>query len=334
MNQARRISQAVSVAPVMIVLIILFMGGLGIGPTTLGSWFFVTEDFQYTDADSDALSNLVEKSHYNYYFEEADVVQYAATEGPDLGASTESTISYSETGYELRSPVFYNISLLFYAALFISILSSVLLFVLDYFWKDIVKSKLVPSLRKNDVLGVIFGGYAAVIVFALFVGVYTVMAVPDAMHQDHLGWEKECLYPNDMTIGGSSVCGESEGDIKYFDGKEAILNSKWTFGPGFILFLSGVLGPSLYLLSTTYSRFEAESERISSIPQDPELFFDADAKLLFDINTGEVLGSFQYEGEDRNLFFDEDAMILWDEDTGDVLYGGPSDDETESTTDI
>ena len=70
MNQARRISQAVSVAPVMIVLIILFMGGLGIGPTTLGSWFFVTEDFQYTDADSDALSNLVEKSHYNYYFEE------------------------------------------------------------------------------------------------------------------------------------------------------------------------------------------------------------------------------------------------------------------------
>ena len=47
-----------------------------------------------------------------------------------------------------------------------------------------------------------------------------------------------------------------------------------------------------------------------------------------------MLGSFQYEGEDRNLFFDEDAMILWDEDTGDVLYGGPSDDETESTTDI
>ena len=60
------------------------------------------------------------------------------------------------------------------------------------------------------------------------------------------------------------------------------------------------------------------------------MFFDPDAKLLFDINTGEVLGSFQYEGEDRNLFFDEDAMILWDEDTGDVLYGGPSDDATES----
>ena len=63
------------------------------------------------------------------------------------------------------------------------------------------------------------------------------------------------------------------------------------FGLGFTLFLSGVWS-SLYLLSTTYSRFEAESERISSIPQDPELFFDADAKTFFDINTGEVLGFF------------------------------------------
>jgi len=47
-----------------------------------------------------------------------------------------------------------------------------------------------------------------------------------------------------------------------------------------------------------------------------------------------VLGSFQYEGEDRNLFFDEDAMILWDEDTGDVLYGGPSDEVSESADSI
>ena len=325
MSQAKRISQGVSIIPIFISLVILFLGGLSIGPTSLGSWFFVTEDFQYTDADSDALSNLVEKAHYNYFFEEATTIQYSATEGPELGSSTESTIDYSETGYELRSPVFYNISLLFYAVLFISLISSILLFVLDYYWNDIVKSKLLPGLGKNDVLGVIFGGYAAVIVFALFLGVYTVMAIPDAMHYDHLGWEKQCLYSSDMTIGGKSVCGETEGDIRYFDGKEAILNSKWTFGPGFILFLSGVLGPSLYLLSTTFSRFEAESERTVLLSEEPELFFDPDAKLLFDINTGEVLGSFQFEGENRNLFFDEDAMILWDEDTGDVLYGGPSD---------
>ena len=318
MDQAKQISQAVSVVPVIVGILILFLGSVSIGPTNLGSWFFVTEDFQYTDADSDALPNLVEKSHYNYYFGEGSLVQYAATEGQDLGPRTDLIVDYSESGYEKRSATFYNISLVFYAIFFMSLLSSIILFVTDY--------DLFPKVGKNELLGAAFGCYVTVIGFTLFIGLYTIMAIPEAMHQDHLVREKECLYPSDIFITGANECGHVEGETKYFDGKEAILNSKWTFGPGFILFISGVLVPSLYLLSTTYQRFEIESERVSAKALNLELYFDPDAKLLFDINTGEVLGSFQYEGEDRNLFFDEDAMILWDEDTGDVLYGGSDND--------
>lgn len=325
MNQSKQISQVVSVLPVVVAILILFLGGISLGPTNLGSWFYVTEDYQYTDVDSDALSQLVEKAHYNYFFDDIESVQYAATEGEDPGPSTKLTIQYLELGFEQRSSVFYNIGLVFYATLILSLMSSLLIFVIDY--------KLLPRIGKNDLLAGLFGGYIAVIVFVLFIIIYTVMSVPDAMHNDHLGGEKDCLYLSDITIGGQSECGGTEEDTRYFDGKEAILSSKWVFGPGFILFVSGMFVPSIYMLSTTYQRFEEESKKIEQSKVDPELYFDVDAKLLFDINTGEVLGSFQYEGEDRNFFFDEEAMILWDEDTGDVMYGGPDDVNLESEGD-
>ena len=59
----------------------------------------------------------------------------------------------------------------------------------------------------------------------------------------------------------------------------------------------GVLGPSVYLLSTVYQRFEEVVERIES---EPELFFDSEGRLLFDVNTGEIVAS--YADDDRELF--------------------------------
>ena len=42
------------------------------------------------------------------------------------------------------------------------------------------------------------------------------------------------------------------------------------------------------------------------------------AKLLFFVNTGEVVKSFV--GDERSLFFDTEATVLFDEDTGDIVY--------------
>ena len=58
--------------------------------------------------------------------------------------------------------------------MFIALLCSIFLFVLDYLWHDIIKRELLPGVGKNDILAVIFGGYMAVIVFVLFLALYAV----------------------------------------------------------------------------------------------------------------------------------------------------------------
>ena len=90
----------------------------------------------------------------------------------------------------------------------------------------------------------------------------------------------------------------------------------WAFGPAFIIFLGGVLSSSIYLASYTYGQFEEGKD--ASVAPAPELYFDSEAKLLFDVNTGEVVKSFA--GDERSLFFDTEATVLFDEDTGDIVY--------------
>ncbi|MED6305311.1 MAG: hypothetical protein VX898_00060, partial [Candidatus Thermoplasmatota archaeon] len=138
-----------------------------------------------------------------------------------------------------------------------------------------------------------------------------VTAIPSAMHDDHAGGFKECLYTNDIT-----VVGKNDGCDVYVEGEGVELNSMWAIGPAFIIFLGGVLSSSIYLASYTYSQFEEGID--ASVAPAPELYFDSEAKLLFDVNTGEVVKSFV--GDERSLFFDTEAIVLFDEHTGDIVY--------------
>lgn len=301
METSKRLSQAVSVIPVIVSLLVLYMSG------TLGSWFIVEEFYQYSATDEDA-DKLIDFSDYTYYLDEVKIVDYTDTSRED---SYEVIMPYSTSeGYEQRSTVFYNIGLVFYAIMILIILSSIFVFVLDYGWDEIKKSEFGRIISKNEFLAVIFGGYIAIIAFVLFLALYSISAIPNGMYVDHYGTDKACLYQEDITIiGNVDGCEGKAG------GERAVLQSVWTIGPGFIIFVLGVLGPSTFLLSNIYQRFEASEEQSSL---ETELYFDPEAQILFDINTGEVVASFV--GEERDFFFDEDAVLLFDEGSGEILY--------------
>ena len=110
--------------------------------------------------------------------------------------------------------------------------------------------------------------------------------------------------------------GLNDGEDATIEGEEVQLKSRWTIWTAFIIFLGGVLSSSIYLASYTYSQFEEGLD--ASVAPAPELYFDSEAKLLFDVNTGEVIKSFV--GDERSLFFDTEATVLFDEHTGDIVY--------------
>ena len=213
--------------------------------------------------------------------------------------------------YEMRGIVFYNLGLVFYAIFSISILSSILIFLRDYNLIQNINKQFKIDITRSDLLAASFGAHISIIVFALFLLLYAVTAIPGAMHEDHAGGFKECLYTNDIT-----VVGVNEGCDVYVEGEGVELNSMWAIGPAFIIFLGGVLSSSIYLASYTYGQFEEGKD--ASVAPAPELYFDSEAKLLFDVNTGEVVKSFA--GDERSLFFDTEATVLFDEDTGDIVY--------------
>ena len=289
----KQLPQGVSIIPVLVSVLVLILGG---------SWFITYETYTYTASD-EIIDGLVKNSDYTFYLTEIENSQY---DGIDkTGNREDSIILYSESGYEQREIVFYNLSLIVYAIAFIALLSSVLIFVRDY--------DLVPNISKVEFSAVVFGSYIAIVVFLLFMVTYSVMAIPDAVHKDHIGTNKSCLYDDDMFMAGIDSC-----DV-YFttDPQIDVINQKstWSIGLAFIIFVVGILIPSIYLLTSTFERLW----EIEDLPvPEPVLYFDPEARLLFDINTGEVVGSFI--GDDREFFFDEDAMILFDENTGDIVY--------------
>ena len=299
MVTAKQLSQGVSIIPVLVSAIILILGG---------SWFVAYESYTYTASD-EIVDGLVKSSDYDFSLTEVENVQY---DGIDkTGNREDSTISYSDSGYEQRGVVFYNLSLLVYAISFLAFLSSILIFVRDY--------ELIPNISKAEFSAVVFGSYIAIVVFLLFMASYSVMALPDAINEDHMGTTKSCLYDDDMFIAGVDNC-----DV-YFtnDPQIDVINQKatWSIGLSFIIFFVAVLVPSIYLITSTFERLGEIEE--APVPE-PDLYFDPEARLLFDVNTGEVVGSFI--DDEREFFFDEDAMVLFDENTGDIVYssGGAS----------
>jgi hypothetical protein len=289
----KQLSQGVSIIPVLVSVIVLILGG---------SWFISYETYTYTASD-DIVDGLVKNSDYTFYLNEIENSQY---DGVDkTGNRDDSIIEYSDSGYEQRGIVFYNLSLIVYAISFIAFLSSILIFVRDY--------ELIPNISKAEVSAVTFGSYIAIVIFLIFMASYSVMAIPDAVHEDHIDTDKSCLYDDDMFIAGVDNC-----DVYYTNDPQIdVINQKstWSIGLAFIIFFVGVLIPSIYLITSTLERLgEVEDEP----DPDPVLFFDPEARLLFDINTGEVVGSFI--DDDREFFFDEEAMILFDENSGDIVY--------------
>ena len=311
MDTSQRISQAVSLIPVLISIIILFGGGAG-------TWFVVMEDV-FPAVISEETIILESHTDYNYHLDGVVLIRKEA----DGTVISDSKLDYETTKaqcdgpestcmvYEMRGIVFYNMGLVFYAIFSISIVSSLLIFLRDYNLIQNINKQFKIDITRSDLLATSFGAHISIIVFTLFLLLYAVTAIPSAMHDDHAGGVKEDLYTTEIT-----VFGQNDGEDAIIEGEEVQLKSRWTIWIAFILFLAGVLFSSIYLTSYTYNQFE-EGLDASAAPA-PELFFDSDAKLLFDVNTGEVIKSFV--GDERSLFFDTEAIVLFDEHTGDIVY--------------
>jgi len=304
-DTSQRISQAVSLIPVLVSIIVLFVA---VG----GSWFVVKEDF-YPHATSEETVILDTGSDYSYHMDGVVITNKAGEPKIAYSALTVLCDEGEPTCmvYEMRGIVFYNIGLVFYAIFSISILSSMLIFLRDYNLIQNINKQFKIDITRSDLLATSFGAHISLIVFALFLLLYAVTAIPGAMHEDHAGGFKECLYTNDI-----SAFGKNDGCDVYIEGEGVELNSRWYLGPAFIIFLGGVLSSSIYLAFYTYSQFEEGLD--ASVAPAPELYFDSEAKLLFDVNTGEVIKSFV--GDERSLFFDTEATVLFDEHTGDIVY--------------
>ena len=309
MDTSQRISQAVSIVPILISIVILLVGGAG-------TWFIVKEDF-YPHVTSEETIFLDSGSDYNYQIDGVVISNDAGESKIDYSASTVLCDEGEPTCmvYEYRGAVFYNIGLVFYATLSLSIVSAGLIFLRDYDLIGTLNKQFKMNVTRSDLLAASFGSHISVIVFALFLLFYSLIGIPSAMHQDHAGGFKECLYTNDITVVGTN-----DGCDVWVQGEGVELNSMWTIGPAFIIFLAGVLFSSIYLTSYTYGQLEDDSEGDDSegIVPEPELYFDPDSKLLFDVNTGEVIRSFA--DDKRSLFFDTEATVLFDEDSGDIVY--------------
>ena len=306
MDILQRISQTVSLIPVLISIIVLFVAGAG-------SWFVVNEDF-YPHAISEETVILDPGSDYSYHMDGVVITNEAGESKIDYSASTVLCNEGELTCmvYEVRGIVFYNMGLVFYAIFSISIVSSILIFLRDYNLIQTINKQFKIDITRSDLLATSFGAHISIIVFTFFLLLYAVTAIPGAMHEDHAGGFKECLYTNDMAM----PMGINDGCDTYIQGEGIELNSKWRLSIPFIIFLGGVLSSSIYLATYTYNQFEGGLD-VSAAPA-PELYFDSEAKILFDVNTGEVIKSFV--GDERSLFFDTEATVLFDEDTGDIVY--------------
>ncbi|MEE3242878.1 MAG: hypothetical protein VX188_03635, partial [Candidatus Thermoplasmatota archaeon] len=194
MDTSQRISQVVSIVPILISFAILFVGGAG-------TWFIVMEDF-YPHVTSEETVFLDSGSDYNYQIDGVLISNDAGESKIDYSASTVLCNEGEPMCmvYEYRGAVFYNIGLVFYAIFSLSIVSSGLIFLRDYDLIETLNKQFKMNITRSDLLAASFGSHLSVIVFALFLLFYSLVGIPSAMHQDHAGGFKECLYTNDITV--------------------------------------------------------------------------------------------------------------------------------------
>tara|TARA_Y100001970_G_scaffold292898_1_gene436456 strand:+ start:2892 stop:3800 length:909 start_codon:yes stop_codon:yes gene_type:complete len=296
------IDKAVSAIPIFVSVLMLFVGG------TLGTWFLVEENVYYFAYDSSSSGFLDGKANYDHFLNKVSV---SDTTG-------DYDISYDERNCNCdnRDGVFFNIKLLMYVISFTSFVGLGILFARESaFVKKLaldhpVKTLISPMGR--------FAMHVSTIILILVLAGYIAFGIPGAIQADYEGTLKECLYDSNMTIVGKSDC------FVLTDNDQAELHSTWSLGLAPFLLIIGLLIPSIFSASSAFDEL-SPGDKISgaAIPSEPEYFFDPDAQILFNINTGEIVASFI--GEEREFFYDEDAMVLFDEESGEILFSAPSD---------
>ena len=302
MSTKSTVEKVVSSVPLVVSLAILFSGGI------FGTWFLIEENVYYFAFESSQSGFLDGESTYDFY-----ILEMAVSD-----SSGEYNIAYDDQNCncENRSEVFFNIKLLIYLISFSSLLGTLILFareassVKDLDTNHLIHKALSPIGR--------FSVHVSTVVLVLFLAGYIVIGVPGAIEADYEGTLKECLYDSSMTIVGNQDC--------FVDtvNDQAELHSNWSIGLAPFILVMGVLIPAILSTSSAFDEINGNSDILSSeIPMPPEYFFDPEGKILFDINTGEVVASFV--GEDRDFFYDEDAMILFDESSGEILFSPPLD---------
>ena len=286
-NLDEKISQGVSAVPLVVSLIILVIGG------SIGSWFIVEENVFYFAYD-DSKGFLDGKADYAYHLDHYTV--------NDVDGGRE--VRYTATGcnYESRADAFFNIKVILYTIIFSTFAGAALVTIRNF---DLLKDK---GISKSDLVKYSLSAHILAVLLVLFLALYIVVGVPGAMNADHSGTIKECLYDEDITIIGNSVC------IVDTINDEAELHSEWYIGAAPIILLIGVMFPNVYLASELFEQVNFATSGGFKL----DLYYDSDDKLLIDMSTGEMIRSFV--DDKRTLVFDAQAKVLFDEDSGAIVY--------------
>ena len=286
-NLEEKISQGVSAIPLVVSVAVLLFGG------TLGTWFVVNENIFYFAYD-DSKGFLDGEAEYTYQLNQYSV--------DDVGGDYVIEYTAEYCNCDSRADVFFNIKMILYAIIFSTIAGVALVTIRNF---DLLKDK---GVNKSDLVKYSLAAHILAVLLVLFLTLYIVVGLPGAMNSDHSGTPKECLYGDDITIIGNSVCIVDTVD------DAAELHSEWYIGVAPVILLIGVLLPNIYLASVLFEQVNFATSGGFKL----DLYYDSEDKLLIDMSTGEMIRSFV--DDKRTLVFDAQAKILFDEASGDIVY--------------
>ena len=260
---------------------------------SIGSWFIVEENVFYFAYD-DSKGFLDGKADYAYHLDHYTV--------NDVVGGREVQYGATDCNCDSRADAFFNIKVILYTIIFSTFAGAALVTIRNF---DLLKDK---GISKSDLVKYSLSAHILAVVLVLFLALYIVVGVPGAMNADHSGTIKECLYGEDITIIGNSVC------IVDTINDEAELHSEWYIGAAPIILLIGVMFPNVYLASELFEQVNFATSGGFKL----DLYYDSEDKLLIDMSTGEMIRSFV--DDKRTLVFDAQAKVLFDEDSGDIVY--------------
>tara|TARA_B100000029_G_scaffold258904_1_gene255568 strand:- start:1313 stop:2227 length:915 start_codon:yes stop_codon:yes gene_type:complete len=286
-NLEEKISQGVSAIPLVVSVAVLLFGG------TFGTWFVVNENIFYFAYD-DSKGFLDGQAEYNYQLNHFSI--------DDVGGNYDIDYTADYCNCDSRADVFFNIKTILYAIIFSTLAGLAIVTIRNF---DLLKDK---GINKSDLVKYSLAAHILAVLLVLFLTLYMVVGLPGAMNADHSGTNKECLYGDDITIIGNSICIVDTVD------DEAELHSEWYIGAAPIILLIGVMLPNIYLASELFEQVNFATSGGFKL----DLYYDSEDKLLIDMSTGEMIRSFV--DDKRNLVFDAQAKVLFDEDSGDIVY--------------